>query len=658
MNDPRIYRRMLGYMAPYKALVAAGFLATLSFALLDAFSFVMLFPFLKTIFDPTAVLTFKGAGKQLEWVLEHTIGHIINPEVSRQTMLSRMVVLILIVFLIKNTCDFLKTYITVRLEQSIVRDLRTQVYTHLVELDLRFFGRTRAGQIIQRLTSDVDQLRLLLTKNLFTLLTSLFQVLVLVGCLLVMSVRLTVVALVILPALFGVWGRLLKRLKRGDRKVLELAGEVTSHLQETVGGIRQVKAATAENFEVTRFARLTQQYFKAHIRTERLRAVTAPMSEMIGALGTTLLLWYGARLVFAAEAAPAPAPGAIDGAGFMVFLALSLRMYQPAKWLSKFPATVGPGLVAGERIFGFVDTPVEMLDDPAALPFTGFRESLRFENVSFHYNEGEPVLEDISFDVRPGTVIALVGPSGGGKSTLADLVARFYDPTAGRITVDGTDLRAFRAKSWRAQLGIVTQETVLFHDTVRNNIAYAMGDVPQSAVESAAGMANAAEFISALPEGYDTVLGERATRLSGGQRQRVAIARAILRDPPILIFDEATSALDTESERLVQDAIENLLEGRTVFVIAHRLSTIRHADQILVIDHGRIVQRGTHDELVAQRGLYSKLHRLQFEQRVMAAGDAADAGDAGDAAVAADAGGANAPAGRRAAEEVPAEPAS
>jgi subfamily B ATP-binding cassette protein MsbA len=299
----------------------------------------------------------------------------------------------------------------------------------------------------------------------------------------------------------------------------------------------------------------------------------------------------------------------------MKFLTFSLKMYQPAKWVSRFQATVNPGVISAERIFEFLDTPVEMIDRRDAAPFSGFRQRIAFEKVGFHYNEGEAVLENISFEVAPGQIVALVGPSGAGKTTLVDLVARFYDPTEGRITIDGVDLRDIQAKSYRANLGIVTQDTVLFHDTVRGNIAYARPDVSPQAVDAAANAANATEFIKRLPEQYDTVLGERGTRLSGGQRQRIAIARAILRDPPILIFDEATSALDTESERLVQDAIEHLLQGRTVFVIAHRLSTIRHADLILVMDRGRIVERGTHDELIAQGGLYRKLHRLQFEQR-------------------------------------------
>ncbi|HSJ31941.1 MAG TPA: ABC transporter ATP-binding protein, partial [Longimicrobiales bacterium] len=349
---------------------------------------------------------------------------------------------------------------------------------------------------------------------------------------------------------------------------------------------------------------LTETYFGSVVRTERIRALASPLSETMGAIGTVLLLWFGGRMVV---------EGQLTAGAFIAFIAISLKLYQPVKWLTKFPSMVQPGLSAADRIFEFLDTPIEMVDSPGARRFESVSDAIRFEDVSFSYTADAPVLANVSLTARRGTVTALVGPSGAGKTTLVDLVARFYDPTGGRITIDGIDIRDYSVKSLRRRMGVVTQETVLFHDTVRANIAYALPDATQEAVERAARAANAHEFIMQMADGYDTVLGERGTRLSGGQRQRIAIARAILRDPPILIFDEATSALDSESERLVQEAIEHLLEGRTVFVIAHRLSTILNADQIVAMDGGRVVQHGTHDELLAEGGLYRKLYRLQHQ---------------------------------------------
>jgi subfamily B ATP-binding cassette protein MsbA len=392
-------------------------------------------------------------------------------------------------------------------------------------------------------------------------------------------------------------------LRRGDKNVLTLSGEVTSHLQETVLGIRQVKAAAAEPFEVERFRELTGSYFKAAVRTDRLRSLAGPLTELIGALGTVFLLWLGARQVLNGDLA-APA--------FLLFLGLSVKLYTPAKWLSRYQALVQPGLVAAERIFEFMDAPIEAKERDDAVPFSGVRESIRFEDVSFAYDLDSVVLDRVNFEVPVGSVVALVGPSGAGKTTLVDLLARFYDPTSGRITIDGQDLREFSTRSLRSKMGVVAQDTTLFHDTVRNNIAYGLKNVPQAEIEAAARAANAHDFIMRMEQGYDTMLGERGTRLSGGQKQRLAIARAILRDPAILILDEATSALDSESERLVQEATEQLLRGRTVFVIAHRLSTVRHADQILVLRQGKVVEQGRHDELISLGGAYRRLYDLQF----------------------------------------------
>ncbi len=421
---------------------------------------------------------------------------------------------------------------------------------------------------------------------------------------LAISWKLTVAAFLVIPGAMIIWGPLVRVLRRRDRRVLHLGGEVNAHIQETLAGIRLVKASSAEQRERRRFHDLTGEYFRTFLRAELARSLAAPVTEMLAALGTVILLWYGARLVVGGE---------LSGAQFVGFLGLSLKLYAPVKNVAKFPATAQPGLVAAERVFEFLDAPVEIRDRPGVEPFPGFRREIAFEDVTFAYRVGEPVLHDVSFTVPRGAVVALVGPSGAGKSTLVDLLGRFFEVTSGRVTMDGVDVRDMPIADLRGQLGIVSQDTVLFHDTVRANIAYGRPEATDEEIERAARAAHAHDFVVEMPDGYETVVGERGTELSGGQRQRIAIARAILRDPPILIFDEATSALDTESERLVQAAIERLLEGRTVLVIAHRLSTVQRADQILVLDRGRVVERGTHAELLAAGGLYRHLYELQFE---------------------------------------------
>ncbi len=585
-------------------MLALAALASVAYAGLDAFSIVVLIPFLGTVFgegEETGAMEEPG---QVDRALDFTVGRFVDLNGDPQTAVAGIIVFILVLVVLKNAADFARAYLSARVEQGVTRDLRNQVYGHLLELDLAFFGRVRTGQIVSRLTHDVEQLRTLVTAELIRSLSFVLVFAATLYWMLVVSARLTAAAFIVVPLTMVMWGPLIRRLRRGDRQVLDIAGEVGSHVQETVSGIRMVKSASAEPLERKRFRGLTGDYFATFLRTVRLRALAGPITEVFVALGTAILLWYGARMVVV--------DGSLTGGEFVGFIFLSTKLYAPVKYLSKLPTLIQPGLVGAERIFEFLDAPAEIRDREGAGPFSGVREGIRYREVSMEYRPGDPVLEEVDFFVPAGAVVALVGPSGAGKTTIVDLLARFYEPTAGAIEIDGTDTRDLQLASLRGALGVVSQDTVLFHDTVRANIAYGIEDAPPERVEAAARAAHAHDFVAKLPDGYETVVGERGTALSGGQRQRIAIARAVLRDPPVLVLDEATSALDTESERLVQRALEGLLAGRTVFVIAHRLSTIRRADRIVVVDGGRIVQQGTHAQLMEEGGLYRRLRELQF----------------------------------------------
>ena len=621
------YPRILRYLRPHRGVFLLTVVCTFAYAGLDALVYVLLIPFMKSLFvdgagaqgatgaatdavaagTPLADGTASLPGIDLtlfDRVMDATVYRFVDLQGDPLQAVQGIIILILVTFFFKNIFDFGRGYLIARVEQGVTRDLRREVYDHLLELDLAFFGRTRMGQIVSRLTHDVEQLRTLLARESAKIISAFFEFSIAFAIMLSISWKLTLAAVIVIPGTMGIWGPLVKKLRRGDRRVLDLAGEVNSHIQETLSGIRLVKSSSAEAMERGRFNGLTQDYFKTFVRTERWRALAAPLTEMLAAAGTVMILWYGARLVVL--------DGALDGAELVGFLGFSLKLYSPVKYVAKFPALVQPGLIGAERVFEFLDAPAEIHSKPDALPFPGLNQGIRMDGVEFWYREGEPILRGVDLDVPKGTVVALVGPSGAGKTTMVDLIGRFYDAKGGTITIDGVDIRDIEIAELRGALGIVSQETVLFHDTVLANIAYGSTEIDRTKVQAAAQAANAHEFISALPKGYDTVVGERGTELSGGQRQRIAIARALLRDPPILIFDEATSALDTESERLVQDAIAQLLQGRTVFMIAHRLSTIQRADQIVVMQAGAIVERGRHEELLAAGGVYKKLHELQF----------------------------------------------
>ncbi len=535
--------------------------------------------------------------------MRSTVGLLLDPA-DKMGSLRNVILVVIVLILLKNLLIWLSAQLGTSLQEFVTRDLRNAVYGHIAQLPLGYFQRTKTGQILSRVIVDTAETRLVLTQIVTSSLQNLALVAIYFVFLFLISWEMTLAALVVVPVLGGTLAPLLRKLRKGNRRKGAQQGEMTSVVQETVSGIRLVKSFGAEKVEVDRFATASSRYANLSVRLTRLSQLAAPVTEVIGTTVATLLLWFGARQVLVEHA--------MSGADLIAFLLYALRMLQPIKQLSQLPTTAQSSLAAAERLFEILDAKSESQTDTGTRVAATFEGEIRFEDVSFAY-ENAPVLSRVSFSARKGEVIALVGPSGAGKSTLVDLIPRFYNVRSGGITIDGVDTREIRLPALRSLTGIVSQDTVLFNDTVRNNIAYGSDRVYDDAdVEGAARAANAHAFIVELPDGYATVLGERGTRLSGGQRQRLAIARALLRDPPILILDEATSALDTESERLVQEAVDRLLEGRTVFVIAHRLSTIVHADQILYLDRGEIIERGTHSELLARRGAYHRLYTMQF----------------------------------------------
>ncbi|NUQ22216.1 MAG: ABC transporter ATP-binding protein [Gemmatimonadaceae bacterium] len=599
-----MYRRLLRILRPHGWRMAGTIASSVGAAALDTFSFTLLIPFLNALFGEQSLLP--PGGGWIASVLRATVGHLLNPA-DPMGSLQRVIFVIMASVIGKNILVWVGGQLGAQLQEYVTRDLRDSVYAHLQRLPLGFFQRTKVGQIISRVLSDTEQTKQLVTQLVTATIQNVATIVGYIIFLFGISTRLTLYALIVAPLLMGALQPLLRKLRKGYRRLRNDYGEMTSVLQEVISGVRLVKSYGAESYEEQRFTEASHRYSRGMVRVVKLAFMAQPITETIGMAIAVILLWIGARQVLVAHT--------LAGASLITFLAVVMRLLQPLKQVSQIPTAAQSALAAAERLFEVLDTPTELAADRGTKVADAFRRDVVFENVSFAYGD-EPVLRDISFTARRGEVLALVGASGAGKSTLVDLIPRFYDPTAGRILLDGTDTRDITLASLRALTGIVSQDTVLFNDTVRANIAYGTkGRYSQEQVEAAARAANAHAFIGELPEGYDTILGERGTRLSGGQRQRIAIARALLTDPPILILDEATSALDTESERLVQEAIDRLLAGRTVFVIAHRLSTIIHATQILVLDRGRVVERGTHAELLARGGAYRRLYEMQFRDR-------------------------------------------
>ena len=525
---------------------------------------------------------------------------------TAQDTLKILCIIIMCVFLAKNVFLYLKNILMSLVQFHLITDLRNKLYEHFNSLSLSYFNKKKSGELTALVINDVSYLNRALGTSFHQMLVEPINILAFSLLLFVISWKMALLSLIILP-LAGftivVIGRSIRR--KSKRTAAQIAG-ITNIISETFSSIRVVKAFGMENYEIQRFFNETQNFFKLLLRRAKLRLIASPITETLGVMMGVLILWIGGVEVLSGKG--------LTSEDFLRFILLLFAMMDPLRKLSNVNIALQTGAASADRIFSILDTPPSIVDSDNAINVDSFDSEIVFNNVNFHYNEpNESVLKNINFGIEKGSVVALVGPSGSGKSTVADLIPRFYDVTSGNITLDGIDIRKMTVNSLRNLMGIVTQETILFNDTVLANIAYGLKDVSIEDVRNAAIAANAFDFIEKMPEKWNTLVGEKGVMLSGGQRQRIAIARALQKNPPILILDEATSSLDTKSELLVQQAIENLLHDRTVLIIAHRLSTIQNADKIIVLEKGQIVQVGTHEYLLGQEGLYKYLYDIQFK---------------------------------------------
>ncbi|EMS31055.1 Lipid A export ATP-binding/permease protein MsbA [Mariniradius saccharolyticus AK6] len=605
------YLRILSYARPYRRYFPVYVLYTILAIVFGLLNFTLLKPLFDVIFEQVGpgemdkYLTKPAFSFSLAYFM-HMFNHyflqIAEIYGKFGTLVYVCIIIVISVFL-SNLFTYLSGVVLAKVRAEVIKKMRLDIFQKTTQMHIGFFSNERKGDLMSKMTNDIQEVENSIVQSLRVVFKEPATIILYFAVLFFMSVKLTLFTILIIPISGAIIGGITRRLRKTAIESQESLGRIVNILDETIGGMRVIKAFGAQSYVTGKFDEETDNYSNVNISMARKNELASPISQFLGVFVVAGILLYGGSLVLGNASD-------LSASDFITYIIIFTQVLNPAKEISRAASSIQRGLASAERIFAVVDTPSDIQNRPNAKPVSAFSQSITFQNVSFKY-EKETVLSEVNFTLEKGKTIALVGPSGGGKSTIADLVPRFYDPSEGRVLLDGTDLRDLDLAQLRGLMGIVTQESILFNDTVFNNIAFGLEGISEEKVMEAAKIANAHEFIVQLENGYHSNIGERGSKLSGGQRQRLSIARAVLKNPPILILDEATSALDSESERLVQDALTKLMTNRTTLVIAHRLSTIQHADEILVIKKGEIVQRGTHSQLIAEEGLYKKLSSIQ-----------------------------------------------
>jgi len=607
----KTYLRILSYAKPYGRFVPVYILYALLAIIFGLLNFTLLKPLFDVIFeqvDSEMLSTYKEMPEFSFSVgyFSHLFNHyflLVAEEYGKLGTLYYVCIIIVISVFLANLFNYLSGVVLAKVRATVIKRMRTDIFEKVSTLHIGYFSNERKGDLMSKMTNDVQEVENTIVQSLRVVFREPATIILYFAVLFFMSVKLTLFTILIIPISGAIIGGITRRLKRKAVESQQSLGRIVNILDETLGGMRVIKAFNAEWFMGRKFDEETDQYAGVNINMARKNELASPISQFLGVTVVAGILVYGGSLVISGESS-------LSASDFITYIIIFTQVLNPAKEISRAVSNIQRGIASADRIFEVIDTQSQIKNPSNPKKFKSFEKSIQFENVSFGY-ESELVVKDVSFILEKGKTIALVGPSGGGKSTLADLVPRFYDPSKGKILIDGLDLREIRLEDLRKQMGIVTQESILFNDTVYKNIAFGSENASEEEVIEAAKIANAHNFIMELEKGYGTSIGERGNKLSGGQRQRISIARAVLENPAILILDEATSALDSESELLVQEALTKLMENRTTLVIAHRLSTIQHADRILVIEKGEIIQSGTHTELMNQKGMYQKLSSIQ-----------------------------------------------